>query len=253
MHRPTRLRVVIRCRPYVHLTAVKPRRQVAETRTPQGVPLTLYERDGSYFLSLGGEMLMDTASARSEVLLGELAAERLSAVAEPRVLIGGLGFGFTARKVLDLAGRSATVQVAELIPAVVEWNRTFLADLHGAWLEDSRVEVCVADVWEVLARAGEAQYDAILLDVDNGPSGMVQKSNARLYDRAGIERIAAALRPGGRAAIWSAGDDPRFAARLVAAGLDVEVVRAKPHANARNPAHVIFVADKLSPRGARSP
>jgi spermidine synthase len=229
---------------------MKPHHKLAETRTPDGVPLTLEEHDGSFCIRIGGLALMHSKATASELHLGALAAERLAKVPRARVLIGGLGLGFTLKAVLERAGPSAMVEVAELIPDVVEWNRTHMAGLNGKLLEDPRVVVTVDDVVAVIARAAQGgdadRYDAILVDIDNGPKDMVQKDNIRLYTRRGIEVMAAALRPGGRAAIWSASDDRAYVGRLTAAGLKVEVVRAASHAGGRARSYAIFVADRVT-------
>ena len=223
---------------------MKPTRKIAETRTPDGARLALYEHDGSYCIRLGQQELMHSSLSVSELRLGELATERLVSHAHPSVLIGGLGLGFTLRSVLKALGPDATVQVAELIPAVVDWNREFLSGLNGALLDDPRVEVIVADVWEVIARAGRSHYDAVMLDIDNGPDGLVQKQNDRLYGRDGLQRLASALKPGGRAAIWSAWLDKGFVHRLSKAGFMVQAIPAKLHTNAKRCAYTIFVGDK---------
>jgi spermidine synthase len=187
--------------------------------------------------------------------LGELAAQRLSRLTAPRILIGGLGLGFTLKSVLDRVGPAAKVQVAELVPKVVDWNRQFMSRLNGALLDDPRVEVLVADVWKFLTRVSEPSYDALLFDVDNGPKALVQKQNARLYSRNGLDRIAAALKAGGRAVFWSADPAPEFSHRLVGAGFRVKTVPARLYATAQHCAGTIFVADKygssLRDAGAR--
>jgi spermidine synthase len=232
---------------------MKPHHKLAETRTPDGVPLTLEEHDGSFCIRINGLALIHSKATASELHLGALAAERLAAIQHARVLIGGLGLGFTLRAVLERADATAIVEVAELIPEVVEWNRTFMAGLNGALLNDPRVVVTVDDVFSVLLRAADGndavRYDAILVDIDNGPQDMVQKINARLYTPRGISTMAAALRPGGRAAIWSAGDDRAYVGRLAAAGFKVEVVRAASHAGGRTRSYAIFVADQPKARG----
>jgi len=223
---------------------VKPTRKLAETLTPDGARLALYEHDGSYCVRLGQEELMHSSLNTSELLLGELATAQLASHVHPTVLIGGLGLGFTLRSVLKTLGPAATVQVAELIPAVVDWNREFLSGLNGHLLNDPRVEVIVADVWEVIACAGPSRYDAVMLDIDNGPNGLVQRRNDRLYQRDGLQRIAAALKTGGRAAIWSAWLDRGFVRRQSDAGFSVRVVPAKRHTRAKRCACTIFLADK---------
>ena len=223
---------------------MKPNIKLAETKTPDGAVLALYEHDGSFCIRLNGEELMHSSIAASELLLGQLAAERVSNQAHPRVLIGGLGLGFTLKSVLAHAGSEVTVHVAELMSAVVAWNRQFLSALNGNLLDDPRVHLFVDDVWHLLAGASRVRYDVILLDIDNGPNAMVQKENSRMYDLSGLRRIAAALNPGGRVAIWSARPDHAFADRLAEVGFTVKIVPAKLYPNARRCAYTIFVADK---------
>jgi spermidine synthase len=223
---------------------VKPTRKLAEARTPDGARLALYEHDGNYCIRLDQQELMHSSLSDSELLLGELATKNLKHHAHPMVLIGGLGLGFTFRGVLRTLGPDAAVQVVELMPAVVDWNRQFLCGLNGGLLDDPRVEVIVADVWEIIARAGRSSYDAVILDIDNGPHGIVQEQNDRLYHREGIQRLAAILRPGGRMGIWSAWRDQGFIQRLSEAGFMVQTVPAKLHAHSQRCAYTIFVADK---------
>ncbi len=224
---------------------MKPHIKLAETTTPDGGRLTLHVHDGNFSLRVNSKELMHSAASASEMQLGQLAAERISGHKKASVLIGGLGLGFTLKSVLDGAGPNVKVCVAELIPEVVEWNRTHLAGLNGALLADPRVKILTENVNATLGRATAAPYDVILLDIDNGPSAMVQAGNARLYDKKGILRIASALKPGGRAAIWSAKPDPSFADRLTSAGLTVEAVSAKLYATAKRATYTIYVADKI--------
>lgn len=227
---------------------MKPHLKLAEAFAPGGGRMTLHEHDGSYCIRINGHVLMDSSATASEILLGELAVRRPLAqlAAQPRILVGGLGLGFTLGRVLEGVGPQARLIVAELIPAVVEWNRSHLRDLNGALLDDPRVELFPDDVGELIRRAPAASFDAVLLDVDNGPIAMVQRGNRDLYSREGVASLAASLRPGGRAAIWSAGRDDRFADRLAAGGFAVEIVPARTHATARRAAHVIYVADKVN-------
>ena len=223
---------------------MKPFRNLARTRTADGSQFTLHEHDGDFFLKLNGRQLMSTTSTTSELLLAELPCKRLASVAAPRVLIGGLGLGFSLRRVLELVRKDATVQVAELLPEVVAWNREFLGAVNGALLDDPRVEVLVADVFEVIRRAGPAAYDAILLDVDNGPTSYVQAKNSRLYDRHGFGLIRRALKADGRVAFWSACAEPAFVQALARAGFKAEGFEAKAHERARRAAHCIYVAER---------
>jgi spermidine synthase len=222
---------------------MKPTVLLAETRTPDGARLTLHEHDGSYCIRLDGQDLMHSVTSASEILLGELAAEPLSAHPAGRVLIGGLGLGYTLKAVLAKAGPKAVVEVGELMPEVLEWNRTFMAALNGKLLADPRVQVRLGDVVATLARARPASYDAILLDVDNGPVPMVRAGNVRLYGPAGLANLKSRLRPGGRLAIWSAAPDHTFEARLRAAGFAAKAVPARLFATAKRSAYVIYVGD----------
>ena len=227
---------------------MKPERKLAETTTRSGAKLTLHEHDGNYAIRMDGQTLMNSALAASERLLGELAIARLADPATPAsVLIGGLGLGFSLRSVLAKLAPTAKVYVAELIPQVVDWNREFLAAVNGKWVDDPRVTVFTDDVWNVLTHTPPGRYDALLLDIDNGPTAMVHQPNARLYKPAGIRLLLAALKPGGRAAIWSAALDHAFAERLVTAGFRVEAVPAKLYDKAKRAGSTIYVADKPLP------
>jgi spermidine synthase len=159
------------------------------------------------------------------------------------VLIGGLGLGFSLKRVLELTGPAATVHVAELLPEVVAWNREFLHKVNGALLDDPRVKVITRDVFEVIRNAPKPFYDVILLDVDNGPTSFVQAQNSRIYNRRGFDLIARALRPGGKIAFWSACPEPGFIESLGRAGFMTQAHPAKAHERAKRFAHVIYVAE----------
>ncbi len=222
---------------------MKPFRTLAETVAPDGARLTLHEHDGDHFLKLNGRQLMSTTSTASEILLAKLACENLIRHPHPRVLIGGLGLGFSLKAVLSLLGKKAEVHVAELLAEVVEWNRQFLMQVNGALLNDRRVKVFTEDVFQIIRRAQNTRYDAILLDVDNGPTSFVQARNAQIYSRRGFNRIASALQPGGRVAFWSATDEEAFAVSLARAGFRVHVVEAKSHDRAKRFEHRIYVGE----------
>lgn len=187
---------------------------------------------------------MGTHAYESEKQLACLACAHSHTPANARVLIGGLGLGFTLRQVLEIVGKESSVDVAELIPEVVTWNREFLSAFNGLLLDDPRVEIFIEDVFQVIARSPSAHYDAILLDVDNGPVAMVQDGNSRLYQSQGFAAITHALKPGGRVAFWSASTDPAFAKRLAKAGFQVETVAVKAWSQAKRNTHTIFVADR---------
>ena len=225
---------------------MKPFRTLAQARTPEGADLTLHAHDSHFYLRVNRQPLMGTNASESEKVLAQLACVRLPGQPGARVLIGGLGFGFTLRRVLELTGRDTIVQVAELLPEIVAWNREFLGAVNGLLLDDLRVQVFVEDVFQLIARAPASHYDAILLDVDNGPVAMVQEGNERLYQARGLAAITRALKPGGRVTFWSASQDQAFARRLVNAGFVVEVVAAKAYEQAKRSRHTIFVADRKS-------
>lgn len=228
---------------------MKPNLKLAETTTPDGGRLVLYEHDTDYCLRLNGQDLMHSSASASELRLGELAAQTLALRPDSLSLLGGLGLGFTLKGLLQGAGPGAKVQVAELIPEVVEWNRTLLLDLNGRLLDDSRVEVILKDVCTLVEEAAPSRYDVLALDIDNGPTAMVETQNARLYDFKGLRRIAAALKPGGRALFWSAGPAAGFAQRLAQAGFKTTLVAAPRYASAKRDAITIYVADKPDDAG----
>ena len=222
---------------------MKPFRTLAETTAPDGGRFTLHEHDGEYFMKLNGRQLMSTTSTASEILLARLACEKLMRHPHPRILIGGLGLGFSLKAVLGSIGKKAEVHVAELLPDVVEWNRKFLGGVNGNLLNDRRVKVLTEDVFQIIRRTQRERYDAILLDVDNGPTSHVQPKNSRLYSRRGFMRIAQALQPGGRVTFWSATEEPAFGEALVRAGFRVHAVEAKSHERAKRFEHRIYVAE----------
>ena len=217
-----------------------PFRNLAETRTPDGSRFSLHEHDGEYFLKLNGRQLMGSNNTVSERLLADLACDFPKSVDAPRVLIGGLGLGFSLRRVLELTGPRTSVVVAELLPDVVAWNRQFLMDLNGKLLDDPRVEVFTGDVFDSLKR-GPGRFDAILLDVDNGPTSFVQAKNSRLYNSNGLSLIRRSLRSGGRVAFWSAEKEPAFLGQLGRAGFVADEYEAKAHERAKRVAHRIYV------------
>ena len=226
---------------------MKPERKLAETTTREGARLALYEHDGSYAIRLDGQTLMHSAISASELQLGELAVKRLTDQSPASVLIGGLGLGFSLKSVLVKVAPTSAIHVAELIPQVVEWNREFLATVNGTLVDDTRVTIFIDDIWNVLARAPQGQYDAIVIDIDNGPAAMVQKPNFRLYHANGIRMMIAALKPGGRVVVWSAARDDAFANRLAVTGLQVQSIPAKLYANAKRCGCTLYIADKPLP------
>ncbi|MGJ8642436.1 MAG: spermidine synthase [Luteolibacter sp.] len=213
---------------------------LATSLTPDGEQLMLQEHDGQHFMKVRGVPLMSTIASSSEQTMAELGCADMSA--KPRVLIGGLGFGFTLRRVLELCPPDAIVDVAELLPIVVEWNREFLKDVNGLLVDDPRVHIHIRDVAEIIKKVGKERYDTILLDVDNSPDPLVQKGNAGLYDGAGISLAKAALKPGGRVVYWSANQDKSFAKALGKVFGNSEAIGAKAYPKAKRFTHTLFVA-----------
>jgi len=212
---------------------------------PGGAELSLHRRGSEYVIRVDGQDLMGSRQHGSERSLAELGCAHVPARGA-HVLIGGLGMGFTLRAALDLLSPDARVEVAELVPAVVAWNRGPLAQLSGEALADGRVSVREGDVGKLIAES-RARYDAILLDVDNGPDALTSPSNAGLYGAAGLARGLAALRPGGTLAVWSAADDPGFGKRLARAGFAVQTERPLARHNTTKrwgKRHVVWLAVK---------
>ena len=209
---------------------MKPTRLLDQTTTPHGTPLTLHEHDGALSIRVAGIELMSTRQHHSEDRLAQLACTGLAERPHAAVLIGGLGLGFTLRETLRQVASDATVVVAELVPAVVAWNRNPAYALAADALDDPRVNVVGGDVAEVLA-GSRGKFDAVMLDVDNGARGLAAKANDGLYGMNGLGAARAALKPRGRLAVWSAGPDHRFVARMEEAGFTVEVVKARAHAS----------------------
>ena len=228
------------------ILCVRPLEVLAETRTPDGTLISLTRRDREYIILAAGKPLMSSRMHGSEQALAIFGCRNLPAEA-PRVLVGGLGMGFTLRATLDLVPVDATVVVGELIPAVVEWNRGPLGPLANHPLRDTRVKVAVGDVGETI-RKSNGEFDAILLDVDNGPDAFTAKGNASLYDDAGIAAARHALRAGGTLAVWSAWEDRKFEQRLKYGGFTVKVERVRARLKAGGPRHTIFLATQQSGR-----
>lgn len=215
---------------------------LGEAQTPDGERLTLTLEEGHHVVRVRGEVLMSSRVSGSEEALARLAVGERETHDVTRVLIGGLGMGFTLRAVLDTLAPSARVDVLELLPPIVEWNRGRLAGHAGRPLDDSRVTVIVADVLAHLAACSSA-YDAIILDVDNGPEAFTVAANDRLYAPPGLKRVYAALRDGGVMVLWSAFRSPRFEKRLREAGFHASTVTVRARGNVGKGArHTVFCA-----------
>ena len=208
---------------------------------PSGGELRLKRRGAEFSIMLEANELMNSRLSGSEEALASLAAERLLGRKAPCILIGGLGMGFTLRAALASFGSDARIIVAELVPQVVAWAREPMAGLFAGCLDDARVSVAVADVGALIA-AAPAGYDAILLDVDNGPDGLTVAGNDALYDDAGLAMTRAALIPGGLLAVWSQGPDRSFTQKLRRAGFAVEEVSVRANRGRSGARHVIWLA-----------
>lgn len=211
---------------------MKPTILRAEATTEDGRLMTLHEHDGDFQISVAGVPLMSTRQHHSERRLAEVACEHIRSRPAPRLLIGGLGLGFTLKAALEGLGPEARVTAVELLPAVVEWNRNPDYGLAGTSLDDPRVELIVGDVAEVI-QARQADFDAILLDVDNGASGLTTASNNELYESRGLQMIKAAIRPGGCLVVWSADNDPVFVKRMEWAGFSVTIERVAAYSGGK--------------------
>jgi spermidine synthase len=222
---------------------VKPWEALAETTTPDGTSLTLTRHTDEYVILANGKSLMSSRMHGSEEAMATLACQRARTLERPSVLVGGLGMGFTLRATLDLLPAGATVIVAELVPAVVEWNRGPLGPLAAHPLKDRRVQIEVGDVAASM-RSRPSRLDAVLLDVDNGPSAFTEPGNAALYDNRGVAGARAALTRDGVLAVWSAWDNRKFEQRLRHAGFSVEVKRVRGRLKKGGPRHTIFLGHR---------
>ena len=213
---------------------------IDSARIEGGSEFVLARHDQEWIVRVDGRVLMSSRMHDSEEALAEHSLERCSDA--QAVLVGGLGLGFTLRAVLDRVEPDTRVVVAELVPQLVSWNRTHLAELHDHALDDPRCEVVVGDVYDTIKRSPRA-FDVILLDVDNGPVALSSAKNQRLYADYGVRACQQALRPGGVLAVWSSGPNARFERRLQAAGFEVEVLRVAARKGSRA-RHVIFMAER---------
>ncbi len=213
-----------------------------QVTTPDGSTQALVERDGHYMIWVNGRELMSTRHAFSEEQLGVVGCQPLGKLPRARVLIGGLGLGFTLRAALENLRSDAQVVVAELMPPVVEWNRNPAYPLASAALADPRTQVVLGDVAALIAKS-VARFDAILLDADNETTSMNTAGNSSLYRAAGLARITAALKPAGTVVYWSVGEDPQLVKRLTTSGFVVESRRVRKHPMAKSGGyHVLIVA-----------
>lgn len=216
-----------------------PREHLGSAQVPGGEELRLYRHGRDFIIVLDRNELMNTRMSGSEEALATMTIERLKGMKAPHLLIGGYGMGFTLRAALAKLGPDAVITVAELVPEIVEWARGPMADLTAGCLDDPRVRLVDADVGDLIA-VGDGLYDAILLDVDNGPDGLVRPENNRIYSMRGLRGAMRSLTPGGVLAVWSAGKDPAFAKRLKDTGFMVDEVKVRARSNGKGAHHVIW-------------
>lgn len=220
---------------------MKPRELIGEAEVPGGPPLRLIRHDNAFIIMLDRNELMSSRMSGSEKALATLTCERLGGRTAPRLLIGGYGMGFTLRAALSVLDSDARLIVAELVPGIIDWARGPMAAITQGCLDDPRVDVRIGDVATQITDTRHG-YDAILLDVDNGPDGLTRAANDGLYSAQGLTRAHGALKPGGILAIWSAGPDRAFTQRLKQAGFHVEEVKVRARENGKGPMHTIWFA-----------
>jgi spermidine synthase len=218
--------------------------QIDKVQVPGAeVELRLMRRGNDFSMMLGQNELMNSRLSGSEQALATLSCKRIEGVKRPHLLIGGLGMGFTLRAALAVLDRDARITVAELVPAVIAWARGPMAELFGDSLGDERARIRQGDVLDVICSSPSA-FDAVLLDVDNGPEALIRKANDALYDTKGLQAIGRALRPGGVLAVWSSGPNLAFSKRLRDTGFEVNEVGVRATTKRSGARHVIWFATK---------
>jgi len=234
---------------------LKPLVKIATARSPGGGEMELYQRDRNFTIRINGQELMQSRQHESELELARLGCAHLTVHKAPHILIGGLGMGYTLRQALDMLGPGSRIIVGELMEAVVEWNREFFGELNGRPLEDVRVEVRTGDIVELILQS-KGKFDAILIDIDNGPSAMTDARNFRLYGPEGIMACRSALRDKGCLAVWSADPSKQFEKRLMSCGFHLTRFRVPAYKGSKSESRFIWVASedkKRLPPGGGEP
>ncbi len=220
-----------------------PRELIGTAQVPGGEELRLYRRGADFMIVLDRNELMNSRMSGSEKALATMTIERLAGRKQRHLLIGGYGMGFTLRAALGLLDAGAHITLAELLPEIIDWAEGPMAELTDGCLDDPRLALVECDVIELI-EDGRGTYDAILLDVDNGPDGLITPRNNRLYSAKGLSAAMNALKPGGILAVWSAAPDEAFTRRLRSAGFAVEEIAVKARENGKGPRHVIWFATR---------
>jgi spermidine synthase len=234
---------------------MNPRVRIATARTPDGGELALYQHDRDFSIMINGQELMHSRQHESELALARLGCAHLADHRAPSILIGGLGMGYTLRQALDMLSPHAQVVVGELLGAVVEWNREFFGKLNGRPLEDERVDLKTGDIVKLISRS-KTRFDAILLDIDNGPSAMTDSSNRRLYGREGIRACRSALREQGCLAVWTAEPSKKFEQFLMTCSFHVRRFRVLSYKGSKSKSRFVWVASEdksILPPGGGEP
>ena len=234
---------------------MKPRLKIATARTPDGGEMVLYQHGRDFSIQINGQDLMLSRQHESELELARLGCAHLADRKVPRILIGGLGMGYTLRQALDMLSPRAQVVVGELLGAVVEWNREFFGELNGHPLGDERVDLKTGDIVDLISRS-RSRFDAILLDIDNGPGVMTDSGNRRLYGREGILACRRALRKQGCLAVWSAEPSKKFEQLLMSCSFHVRRFRLSAYKGSKSQSRFVWVASEdkvILPRGGGEP
>ena len=226
---------------------MKPYLKLAESTMPDGTHYSLHKHDGKIYLKYNGFELMSTSLTYSEQMLADVGCHALkegkgSRPPHPKVLIGGLGLGFTLKRTLELLGSPATVEVAELMPPLIEWNKTFLVEHNGPLLDDPRTKIIQGDLYNIVSEQKKGHYDALLLDIDNTPDDLITAGNARLYSPGFLEKLRQVITPQGCIAYWLSEPAPKFKKLLIKCGFQVEEQASKPHEKSKQMRHCILRA-----------
>lgn len=235
-----------------------PYEDLGESKMADGTTFSLHKRDKEFFLKYNGCELMSTNHTYSEELLSEIGCKHIQFAsanrpAHPKVLIGGLGLGFTLKRALEMVGKPATVEVAELMPPLIEWNRTFLVEYNGPLLEDPRTKITQGDLFDILSNKTSASYDALLLDIDNTPDDLITAGNSRMYTPGFLQQLKNVLTSTGKLSYWLSEPAPKFKKLLEQTGFKVEEHAAKQHKNSKRAMHCIYVCShKLEKDSANS-
>jgi spermidine synthase len=226
---------------------MKPYTDLGESIMADGTVFSLHKHDEDFYLKFNGFELMSTIQTYSEEMLADIGCKHIlpdkkTRPEHPSVLIGGLGLGFTLKRALQLVGKPATVEVAELMPQLIEWNRTFLVEYNGPQLDDPRTKITQGDFFDTIHSKPAASYDVLLIDIDNTPDDLITAGNFRMYSPTFLAKLKSILKPGGCVTYWLSEPAPKFKKLLGKAGFNVEEHAARPHIKAKRSRHCIYVA-----------